>query len=52
MHVPLHGDAAPDSAEFCGHVQCEHDRLSLVSTARRSISREVSARGLSFTGSR
>ncbi|KAF9246150.1 hypothetical protein BU15DRAFT_39647 [Melanogaster broomeanus] len=42
MHVPLHGDPAPDSAEFRGHVRCEHDQLSLVSTARRSISSQVS----------
>ncbi|KAL4067914.1 hypothetical protein J3A83DRAFT_4097639 [Scleroderma citrinum] len=41
IHVPLHGDVAPDAAEFCGHVRCEHDRLSLVSTARRSISKEA-----------
>ncbi|KAG6332044.1 hypothetical protein ID866_7047 [Astraeus odoratus] len=41
MHVPLHGDAAPDSAEFRGHVRCDHDCLSLVSTARRSISKEA-----------
>ncbi|KAI6045712.1 hypothetical protein EDC04DRAFT_2877115 [Pisolithus marmoratus] len=41
MHVPLYGDAAPDSAEFRGHVKCEHDQLSLVSTARRSISKEA-----------
>lgn len=41
MHVSLHGDAAPDSAEFRGHVRCEHDQLSLVSTARRSISKEA-----------
>ncbi|KAI6132145.1 hypothetical protein EDD16DRAFT_1891250 [Pisolithus croceorrhizus] len=41
MHVPLYGDAAPDSAEFRGHVRCEHDQLSLVSTARRSISKEA-----------
>lgn len=43
MHVPLHGDVAPDATEFRRHVRCEHDRLSLVLTARRSISREVSA---------
>ncbi|KAH7889396.1 hypothetical protein F5I97DRAFT_1801122 [Phlebopus sp. FC_14] len=43
MHVPLRGDSPPDSAEFRGHVRCEHDRLSLVSTARRSISSEVSS---------
>lgn len=42
MHVPLHGDPSPDSAEFRGHVRCEHDQLSLVSTARRSISSQVS----------
>ncbi|KAF8843558.1 cysteine proteinase [Paxillus ammoniavirescens] len=41
MHVPLHGDPAPDSAEFRGHVRCEHDQLSLVSTARRSISSQA-----------
>lgn len=41
MHVPLCGDVAPDSAEFRGHVRCEHDQLSLVSTARRSISKEA-----------
>ncbi|KIJ69021.1 hypothetical protein HYDPIDRAFT_178940 [Hydnomerulius pinastri MD-312] len=38
MHVPQHADPPPDSAEFRGHVRCEHDQLSLVSTARRSIS--------------
>lgn len=43
MHVPLHGDPSPDSAEFRGHVRCEHDQLSLVSTARRSISSQVSS---------
>ena len=43
MHVPLHGDPFPDSAEFRGHVRCEHGRLSLVSTARRSISTQVSS---------
>ena len=43
MHVPLHGDPPPDSAEFRGHVRCEHDQLSLVSTARRSISSQVSS---------
>ncbi|KAF9218284.1 cysteine proteinase, partial [Gyrodon lividus] len=41
MHVPLHGDPAPDSAEFRGHVRCEHDQLSLVSTARRSVSSQA-----------
>lgn len=41
MHVPLHGDVAPDATEFRRHVRCEHDRLSLVLTARRSISREA-----------
>ncbi|KAG9318845.1 hypothetical protein JVU11DRAFT_949 [Chiua virens] len=41
MHVPLHGDPSPDSAEFRGHVRCEHDQLSLVSTARRSISSQA-----------
>lgn len=43
MHVPLHGDPPPDSAEFHGHVRCEHNNLSLVSTARRSISSQVSS---------
>ncbi|KAG6376492.1 hypothetical protein JVT61DRAFT_2485 [Boletus reticuloceps] len=41
MHVPLHGDPSPDSTEFRGHVRCEHDQLSLVSTARRSISSQA-----------
>ncbi|KAG8217868.1 hypothetical protein J3R82DRAFT_6034 [Butyriboletus roseoflavus] len=41
MHVPLHGDPSPDSSEFRGHVRCEHDQLSLVSTARRSISSQA-----------
>ncbi|KAI6138857.1 hypothetical protein EDD17DRAFT_1782678 [Pisolithus thermaeus] len=34
MHPPI-------PAEFRGHVRCEHDQLSLVSTARRSISKEA-----------
>ncbi|OAX36669.1 cysteine proteinase [Rhizopogon vinicolor AM-OR11-026] len=38
MHTPLQGDASPDAPEYLGHVICEHGQLSLVSTARRSIS--------------
>jgi len=41
MHTPLQGDAPPDAPEYLGHVVCEHGQLSLVSTARRSISTEV-----------
>ncbi|KAG2041623.1 cysteine proteinase [Suillus americanus] len=38
MHTPLQGDAPPDAPEYLGHVVCEHGQLSLVSTARKSIS--------------
>ncbi|KAG2750640.1 cysteine proteinase [Suillus brevipes Sb2] len=38
MHSPLQGDAPPDASEYLGHVVCEHGQLSLVSTARKSIS--------------
>lgn len=38
MHSPLQGDAPPDALEYLGHVVCEHGQLSLVSTARKSIS--------------
>lgn len=38
IHTPLQGDAPPDAPEYLGHVVCEHDQLSLVSTARKSIS--------------
>ncbi|KAG1891149.1 hypothetical protein F4604DRAFT_1876310 [Suillus subluteus] len=38
MHTPLQGDASPDAPEYLGHVVCEHGQLSLVSTARKSIS--------------
>lgn len=50
MHVPLHSDPSPDSAEFRGHVRCDHDQLSLVSTARRSISSQVSSGVVQKTG--
>jgi hypothetical protein len=41
MHTPLQGDASPDAPEYLGHVVCEHGQLSLVSTARKSISTKV-----------
>jgi ubiquitin carboxyl-terminal hydrolase 48 len=41
MHSPLQGDAPPDASEYLGHVVCEHGQLSLVSTARKSISTKV-----------
>lgn len=43
MHTPLQGDAPPDAPEYLGHVVCAHGQLSLVSTARRSISTKVSS---------
>ncbi|KAG1827163.1 cysteine proteinase [Suillus subaureus] len=38
MHILLQGDMPPDAPEYLGHVVCEHGQLSLVSTARKSIS--------------
>ena len=41
MHVAYEEDPAPDSSEFYNHVYCEHGGLSLNTTLRRRISREV-----------
>lgn len=41
MHDAYKEDPAPDSSEFYNHVHCEHGGLSLNTTLRRRISREV-----------
>ena len=41
MHVASEEDPAPDSSQFYNHVHCEHGGLSLNTTLRRKISREV-----------
>ena len=41
MHVACEEDPAPDSSQFYNHVRCEHGGLSLNTTLRRKISREV-----------
>ena len=46
MHVAYEEDPAPDSSEFYNHVYCEHGGLSLNTTLRRRISREVNIQGL------
>ena len=46
MHVANQEDPAPDSSEFYNHVHCEHGGLSLNTTLRRRISREVNIQGL------
>ena len=55
MHVAYIEDPAPDSSEFYNHVHCEHGGLSLNTTLRRRISREVniprSSRKLHLIGS-
>ena len=47
MHITSEEDPAPDSSQFYSHVHCEHGSLSLNTTLRRKISREVSIQGLS-----
>jgi hypothetical protein len=46
MHVAYKEDPAPDSSEFYNHVHCEHGGLSLNTTLRRRISREVNIQSL------
>ena len=46
MHVAYKEDPAPDSSEFYNHVHCEHGGLSLNTTLRRRISREVKIQSL------
>jgi hypothetical protein len=47
MHIASEEDPAPDSSQFYSHVHCEHGGLSLNTTLRRKISREVRIQGLS-----
>lgn len=46
MHVAYEEDPAPNSSEFYNHVHCEHGGLSLNTTLRRRISREVNTQDL------
>ncbi|THH17534.1 hypothetical protein EW146_g3292 [Bondarzewia mesenterica] len=41
MHTPSQMDPSPDSEPYGSHVKCEHGDLSLNTTARQRISRQV-----------